>query len=313
MTTKPHPDEALGMLYAGGTYVLWGFVPLYWALLEGTSPFEITLHRIFWGAAVALAITLLRGHWKNIAAVFRERRLLARLAVSSVLIGLNWTIFIYCVATHQLVESSLGYYLTPLVSIGLGVALLGEKVSRLRIAAIALAVVAVGVQAYALGHVPWVAPALALSFGVYGYVRKLTPVDSLDGLTVETLLLLPIAAAVLGWLAVEGTGAFTPSNVPRDLLLAGGGPITLVPLVLYAAGVKRIRMTTLGFLQYLSPTITLIVAMTLMGEPFTRVDAVTFAIVWMAVMLAAADGQLSRVRPGIRSPAPATRPGDSSP
>src|ERR1700754_1581864 len=121
MKTESHPEEVLGMLYAGGTYVLWGFVPLYWALLEGTSPVEITLHCIFWGAVVALAITLARGHWKNIAAVFAERRMLARLAVSSVLIGLNWTIFIYCVATHQLVESSLGYYLTPLVSIGMGV------------------------------------------------------------------------------------------------------------------------------------------------------------------------------------------------
>lgn len=223
MNPKPHPDELLGMVYAGSTYVLWGFVPLYWALLEGTSPIEITLHRIFWGALAAVAITLVRGHWKNIVAVFDERRMLKRLAASSVLIGINWTIFIYCVATHQLVESSLGYYLTPLVSIGLGVALLGETVSRLRIIAIALAAVAVGVQAFELGHIPWVAPALALSFGLYGYVRKLTPVDSLDGLTVETLLLFPVAACVLGLFAIRGTGAFAPSDPTRSLLLAGGG------------------------------------------------------------------------------------------
>src|SRR6185312_2739475 len=118
-----HPDEALGMLYAGGTYVIWGFMPLYWAMLAGTSPVEITLHRIFWGALVAVVVTLARGHWKNIVAVFRDRKMLGALAASSVLIGANWTVFIYCVATHQLVESSLGYYLTPLVSIALGVAL----------------------------------------------------------------------------------------------------------------------------------------------------------------------------------------------
>lgn len=301
------------MLYAGGTYVIWGFMPLYWAMLAGTSPIEITLHRIFWGALVAVAVTLVRGHWKNIVAVFRNRAMLGALAASSVLIGVNWTIFIYCVATHQLVESSLGYYLTPLVSIALGVALLGEKVSRLRIAAIALAAVAVGVQAFELGYLPWVAPALALSFGFYGYVRKRTAVDALDGLTVETMLLFPLAASVLGYFAFKGTGAFTFAEPKRALVLFGGGPVTLIPLVLYAAGVRRIRMTTLGFLQYLSPTLTLVVAMTLMDEPFTRTDAITFAFVWAAIILAAIDGQMGRVRPGMRSPAPASAPDGKTP
>ncbi len=162
--------------------------------------------------------------------------MLAALALSSILVATNWTIFIYCVATHQLVESSLGYYLTPLVSIGAGVLLLGETVSRLRLAAIGLATVAVGVQAFELGYIPWVAPAIALSFGFYGYVRKLTPVDALDGLTVETLLLLPVAAAVLGYFAFEGGAAFSAATPLRDALLIGGGPATLLPLALYAAG-----------------------------------------------------------------------------
>ncbi|MBV8978392.1 MAG: EamA family transporter RarD [Alphaproteobacteria bacterium] len=296
MSANPHRDEPLGILYAGGTYVLWGFVPLYWALLAGVSPVEITLHRILWGALFATGFTALRGRLGQVRAIFRDRSKLAALAASSVLIGVNWTIFIYCVATHQLVESSLGYYLTPLVSMAMGVAMFAEHVSRLRAAAIAMASAAVAVQAVALGHVPWIAPALALSFGFYGYVRKRTAVDSLDGLTVETLLLLPLAAVVLGFFAVAGTGAFTLANPARDLLLVGGGPVTLVPLAMFAAGARRIRMTTLGFLQYLSPSITLLVATLLMGEPFTRTDTLTFAFVWSALLLVAVDGQAARLR-----------------
>jgi chloramphenicol-sensitive protein RarD len=291
-----HPDEALGILYAGGSYVLWGFVPLYWAMLAGVSPVEITLHRIFWGALFTGAVTLGRGRWREIAAIFRRRETLLALATSSLLVAINWTIFIWCVSTHQLVESSLGYYLTPLVSMALGVVLLGEKVSRLRLAAIGLAAVAVVVQAIELGHIPWVAPALALSFGFYGYVRKRTPVDALDGLTVETMLMFPITAAVLGYFALQGTGAFTSATPWRDALLMGGGPITAVPLTMFAAGARRVRMTTLGFLQYLAPSITLVVATVMMGEAFTRSDAIVFGCVWAALVLVALEGQAGRLR-----------------
>jgi chloramphenicol-sensitive protein RarD len=305
-----HPDEALGILYAGGSYFVWGFVPLYWAMLAGISPIEITLHRIFWGALFAAAITALRGHFAHIRHIAARPRVLAALATSSVLVAVNWTIFIYCVSTHQLVESSLGYYLTPLVSIGLGLGLLDEKVSRLRLVAIGLATAAVAVQAFELGYIPWVAPALALSFGFYGYIRKRTAVDALDGLTVETLILLPVTAIVLGVFAFRGTGAFDLAHPFRDALLIGGGPVTLVPLVLFAAGARRIRMTTLGFLQYLSPTLTLLVATLLMGEAFTRIDAITFGFVWSALMLVAVE---SRLRRGFRSPAPASGPDGTSP
>ncbi len=150
--------RASRILYAGGTYVLWGFVPLYWAMLDGVSPVEITLlHRILWGAVFAASFTAIRRRGRQIAAIFRDRAKLLALVTSSILIAVNWTIFIWCVSTHQLVESSLGYYLTPLVSMAVGVLLLGEKISRLRATAIALAAVAVAVQAIELGHIPWVA------------------------------------------------------------------------------------------------------------------------------------------------------------
>src|SRR5262249_47945096 len=149
---------------------------------------------------------------------------------------------------------------------------------------------------FELGHFPWVAPALALSFGFYGFMRKRTHVDSLDGLTIETSLLFPLAAGVLGFLAFKGTGAFTFANPVRAALLISTGPVTLVPLVLFAAGARRIRMTTLGFLQYLSPSITLLVATGLLGERFTRTDGITFAFVWGALILVALDGQVARLR-----------------
>ncbi len=241
---------------------------------------------------VGAIATLARGRFRHFVAILRTPRLLGALAASSLLISINWTIYIYCVTSHQLVEASLGYYLTPLVSIALGVSLLGERISRLRLAAIVLATAAVAMQALAMGHIPWVAPALALSFGFYGYVRKLTPVDALDGLTVETLLLLPIVLVFLLPWALDGTGAFPARSLSRDALLIGTGPLTAVPLVMFAAGARRLRMTTLGFLQYLSPSITLIVATLALHEPFTRANAIAFGCVWAALVLVSVDGRI---------------------
>jgi chloramphenicol-sensitive protein RarD len=296
MSEEHHSDELLGIIYAGGTYVIWGFVPLYWALLASVPPVETTLHRILWGALFAGTVTAVRGHVRHVIHIFSRPRVLAALAASSALIAANWTLYIWCVSTHQLVEASLGYYLTPLVSIAVGVTLLGEQISRLRLAAIGLAGAAVIVQAFELGHVSWVAPGIALSFGFYGYLRKRTAVDALDGLAIETLLLFPLAAALLGYWAARGTGAFSVAHPGRDLLLIAAGPVTAVPLAMFAAGARRIRMTTLGFLQYLSPSITLVVATTMLGETFTRVDAITFGCVWSALLLVGLEGQVQRSR-----------------
>jgi len=296
MTDQHHPDEALGILYAGGTYVIWGFVPLYWAMLSAVSPLEVTLHRILWGALFALCVTLVRGNFLRVVAILSTRRMLLALATSSVLIATNWTVYIWCVASHRLIEASLGYYLTPLISMALGVALLGEKISRLRLVAMGLAALAVAVQVFELGYLPWAGLSIAVSFGFYGYMRKRTPVDSLDGLTVETLLLFPVTVVLIGFWALQGTGAFDLSHPARDALLMGAGPITAIPLVMFAAGARRIRMTTLGFLQYLSPSITLVVATTLLGESFSHTDAITFGCVWSALALVALEGQFVRAR-----------------
>jgi chloramphenicol-sensitive protein RarD len=290
---KDHPHEGTGILYALAAYGIWGFVPLYWRLLAGVSPFEITVHRVLWCALFSVGVTVLRRRILHLLAILGHRQIFAALALSSLLISVNWTVFIWCIATNRLIEASLGYYLTPLVSIALGLAL-GEKISVVRLTALALATVAIGVKAFGLGAFPWAAPALALSFGFYGFVRKLTEVDAFDGLTMETTLLLPFTLVLVIFWAFTGSGAFSAAHPIDDTLLVLGGPITAVPLVLFAAGARRVRMTTLGFLQYCSPTVTLLVATFILKEPFARTDLFAFACVWSALLLVGLEGQWSR-------------------
>ena len=284
-------DDSAGIFFAAFAYIVWGIMPLYWRLLGNVPPFELTVHRILWCALTVACVTLLRGRFSRIVSIVRTRKILATLALTSLLITCNWTIYIYCVATNQLVEASLGYYINPFISIVLGVVFFGEHLSRVRLIAMLLAGAAVTVQAFELGHFPWIAPALALSFGFYGYFRKLTPVDSLDGLTIETWILFPITLFLVSFWRATGTGAFPSAHLVTDFLLILGGPLTAIPLSMFAAGARRIRLSTLGFLQYLSPSITLSLAIFGFGEKFTRVDAITFVCVWGALALIAVEGR----------------------
>lgn len=286
-----HPSETAGIVLAGSSYVFWGITPIYWRWLDAVPPFELTTHRVLWCTIFAAIATLWRGRLAHVLAIFRTPRLLGALALTSVLIGGNWTLFIYSVATNQLVEASFGYYLTPLLSMALGVVVFREKMSRFRMFAMGLAVVAVAVQAAALKHVPWIGPALALTFGFYGYFRKLAPVDALDGLLVETALLFPLTLAVIVYWGVTERGAFPFAPPLTDSLLVMAGPVTAIPLALFAAGARQIRLTTLGFLQYLSPSITLVLAVLGFHERFSRIDAISFAIVWAALVVVALEGR----------------------
>lgn len=286
-------DDTSGIFFAAFAYIMWGIMPLYWHLLNAVPPFELTTHRVLWCAFTVAGVTLMRGRFSRLISIVREPRIVRTLALTSLLITTNWTIYIYCVATNQLVEASLGYFINPLISIVLGVVFFHEHLSRLRLVAIVLATAAVIVQSIELGHIPWIAPALALSFGFYGYFRKLTPVDSLDGLTIETWILFPITLVLVSFWRIQGTGAFPSSNLAIDGLLVLGGPLTAIPLACFAAGARRIRLSTLGFLQYLSPSITLLIAVFLFGETFSRIDAITFGCVWAALMLIALEGWLS--------------------
>lgn len=288
------PNETAGILYAVASYGLWGVLPLYWHMLGNVPPFELSYHRMVWSAAVGVITILILGRWREVLTAVRNPKVIRALALSSIFIAFNWTLYIYAIAKAELVEASLGYYINPLINVAIGVALLGERLSPLRLVAIGLAAVAVLFKSLTLGHFPFIALGLAFSFAIYGYIRKLTPVAALDGMTIETCILLPVTGGILAFWGVQGTGAFTPAHPLTDLLLILGGPLTALPLILFAAAARRVRLSTLGFLQYLSPSISLLIAVYVLGEPFTRIDMTAFGCVWVALVLVAVDGRFAR-------------------
>lgn len=297
MTRKPPlpgGEDPAGFAFAVSAYVMWGILPLFWRLFDDVPSFELTVHRVLWCAVFAGGITLARGRAFTVLRLVRNPRVLGTLVLTAVLVSINWLVFIYSVASQQLVEASLGYYINPLISIALGVFLMGERISRIRIVAVAIACIGVAIKAFALGHVPWIAPVLALSFGFYGYFRKSVPAEALDGLTVEMWILFPLTFGLIVYWAVTGVGVFPKAGVSMDALLLLAGPLTAIPLALFSAGVRRIRLSTMGFLQYLTPTMTLLLATIFLGEAFTPIDSVTFGCVWAALALVALEGDFKR-------------------
>ncbi|MDE2466638.1 MAG: EamA family transporter RarD [Alphaproteobacteria bacterium] len=289
-------DERIGILFAAAAYAVWGLLPLYWHDLRSVPPIQVTAWRVTLTAVVVFLFTVLRGRLDVVIAHLQNRRLVLRLAISASLIAFNWTTYVYSVVSHQLVEASLGYFILPLISIALGVGMLRERFSRVRLVGVGLMLTAVVVQVVMLGHMPWIALALALSFGFYGYVRKLAPIGAMEGLLVETCLLLPVALVLLGSWAVTGGLAFSLSTPSHDLLLLCCGPLTALPLTMFAAGARRIRLSTLGLLQYLSPTISLMIAVAVFEEPFRIADGISFACVWLGLALVAGEPHLMRAR-----------------
>jgi chloramphenicol-sensitive protein RarD len=286
----PHPQrDARGVAYAFLAYTCWGFIPIYFKAIRTLPPFEVLCHRVVWALLLLLALTWpsadrrreLRAAWQNP----RTRRLLA---LSTVLIAANWLVYIFAVVSGHVLEGSLGYYITPLLSVVLGVAVLKEHLARPVLVAVLIAAGGVLFLTIAAGRPPWIALALAFSFGLYGLVRKVAPVGAVVGLTIETGILFPLAVAYLVWAAHAHRGAFLSVDRRTDVLLVLAGPVTAVPLLFFAGAARRLRLSTLGFLQYFSPTLQFILALTLFGEPFTFARGVAFACIWVALGLFAA-------------------------
>ena len=296
MSDAPQAEARAGTIYAALAYTIWGVMPAYWRLLGEVPSFQLTTQRVLWCAVVVLIVTAIHGNLARVLAVMRTPRTLAALALTSLLISSNWALYIYCVETNQLVEASLGYYLTPLVSFALGLLFFREQLSRVRWVSIGIASIGLALQLWALGRVPWIALVLAISFGLYGYLRKRAPVAALDGLAVETALLFPFALGLVVWWQVTDVGAFSSDNAIKNLLLVGAGPTTAIPLALFAAGARRVSMTTLGFLQYLAPSITLLMAVFGFHEAFTQVDLISFGCIWAALVIVALEGRFTRPR-----------------
>lgn len=281
--TMAAPEGSGRALAAGlACYLIWGFVPLYFQMLGrlGVGPWEILAHRIVWSIPTAALFVLLARQGPQVAAALRQPRTLAWLALSSVLIAVNWVVFIWAVNSGRLLETSLGYYINPLVIMAAGALIFRERIDRIGFVAIGLALAGVAVQAVALGHAPWVSLVLALSFGGYGIVRKQVAADAQTGFLLETLIVGVVAAAYLAWLPTHGGGHFHDPWTAVWLVVSG--PVTAIPLVLFAWAARRIPLSLMGFLQFASPTISFFIGVA-QGEPFTPVRAVSFTLIWLGV------------------------------
>lgn len=278
------PDRT-GVIHAASAYIIWGIIPVYWKQITEADAAEIVAHRIVWTLAFTLLLLHLRGRIGQLFVALRDLKSLLALVVSSVLIALNWGIFIWAVMSDRIIETSLGYYINPLVSFLLGVLVLKERLTMPQKVAVGLAVLGVANQTLALGFLPWVSLVLAASFGVYGLIRKTVNVESIEGLTVETIVLLPLSGLYLFYLFSTEALSFGHHGAVNDLLLLFAGPLTAIPLLLFASGARRIPLFMIGFLQYLAPTISLSLAVFVYSETFTQAHGVTFALIWAALAL----------------------------
>jgi chloramphenicol-sensitive protein RarD len=296
------PEARKGVAFGLSAYLIWGFLPVYFKLLSDVAPTEVVAQRIVW--SVLLLIMLIAGarRWPQLRTAFGDRRALSILTLSALLIAANWLIYIWAIGANHVLETSLGYFLNPLVNVVMGVLLLKERLGRAQAIAVALAALGVSVLAVGAASGLWISLALAGSFATYGLLRKIAPVDSLEGLTVETLLLLPFALLYLGWLWRNGGMSFG-AGFDTSLLLALGGVVTATPLLLFAAGARRLPYSTLGLLQYVAPTIQFLLAVLAFGEPLTTAHLICFALIWSGLAIFAIDSlrrsrQAARARAG---------------
>ena len=273
-----------GTLYAIGTYALWGFFPIYWKLLQKVPAPELIGHRISWSFLLLIAVIMLAGRWSEFRTAFQARTLGIYL-IASLLIGVNWLMYVWAVNAGHIVETSLGYFINPLISVLLGLIVLREKLRPTQWLPIGLACIGVTYLTIRFGQLPWIALGLAFTFGFYGLVKKLAPLSSLYGLTVETGILFIPALAYLGFVEASGKAAFLHTGIMPDLLMIGAGLVTTVPLLMFASAAKQLPLTMMGVLQYLAPTIQFLIGIFVYKEAFDRTGLIGFSIVWLALII----------------------------
>ncbi|MBV8685077.1 MAG: EamA family transporter RarD [Alphaproteobacteria bacterium] len=289
VTGNPYPNARSGLLLGLAAYAVWGVLPLYFKAVAHVSATQIVAHRIVWSLLFLAALASLWRRWPGIRAALAVPRLAMTLALTATLIAVNWLVYIYAVVSGHVLEGSLGYFLNPLVNVLLGLFFLKERLTAAQKAAFGLAAAGVAVLAAGAGGAIWISLALAGSFALYGFFRKIAPVDALEGLAVETIFLTPLA---LGWILLVqqgGDGAFLRDRT-TDLLLILGGAVTAVPLLLFTAAAKRLPYSTLGFLQYIAPSIQFLLAVLAFGEPLTRSHLICFGAIWAALAVFVFEG-----------------------
>ena len=276
-----------GLLAAVGAYVLWGLFPLYWPLLEPARPVEILAHRMVWSLVFLVAVLALTSGFRWIRAIGWAR--VGLLTLAAVLITVNWGTFIYAVNSEHVVETSLGYFINPLVTVALAVVVLHEPLRRNQRVAVAIGAVAVVVLAVDYGRPPWIALILASAFAAYGFVKKRADVDGIQSLAIETAVLFPVALGYLIFIGAASTGTFTTDGAGHVVLLAVAGPVTAIPLMLFGAAAVRIPLATVGLLQYIAPVLQFTIGVLVYGEPMPASRLVGFALVWVALTVFAVD------------------------
>jgi chloramphenicol-sensitive protein RarD len=279
-----------GLAAATAAFTVWGLFPVYLHALSAVSPLQVIAHRIAWSCLFLMTWLLLRGQLGLLSATLARPALLARLAVTATLISCNWLVYVWSVAHNHIVDTSLGYYINPLVNVLFGVIVLRERLNRAQWIAVGLAAVGVLYLALRAGRPPWIAATLAVSFSLYGLLRKVISVDALPGLATETLLLMPLAVAYLAWCQWNGSAALTSQAPGIAALLVASGLVTAIPLFLFAYGARALPYSTVGVLQYIAPTLQLLCGVVLFREDFGPALAAGFVLIWLALLIYAADG-----------------------
>lgn len=279
-------ERRRGLAQGVAAYGLWGLVAAYWKLLAGVEPLELIAHRALWGLLAFAVIVAVAGQARAFGRALRQPRVVGVMALSGALLAINWCVFVGAATSGHLLDASLGYFMNPLVSIALGTLVLRERLRRLQWLAIGLALVGVGLATWSAGHVPWIALVLATTFGLYGFVRKIARVDALVGSALETLLLAPVAAL---YLVLHGGGAMADADATTAALLVGTGIITAVPLVLFTSAARRLPLSTVGFLQYLSPTGQFLLAVFAFHEALPRERWLAFGWIWAGLAVFSVD------------------------
>lgn len=281
-----------GLGYALSAFLLWGLVPVYFKWVDEVSALEVLSHRIFWSVVILFCVVVARKQWHQIRAL--KRKTIGLLLLSSLLISANWFTFIWAVGQDRILETSLGYFINPLLNVCLGVLVLGERLRKFQLLAVCFAITGVINQVYFVGSLPWIALVLALCFGFYGLIRKLLQIDPVIGLFVETALMLPLALSYMIWLESQDALVFFHSHWQQDSLLVLAGFVTTIPLLLFAAGAQRLSFSVLGIAQYITPSITFVLAIAIYRELFDLMQLVTFSCIWIGLILFTVEGIYNR-------------------
>lgn len=285
-------ERRLGILYALSAYAIWGLIPLYFRAVHAVSPVEVLAHRIIWSFLLLALVLTVQQNFGWLRLLRQQRQIVWNFAASAALLSVNWLVYVWAVGSGHVVDASLGYFINPLLSVALAVVVLKERLRAWQWAAVGVAGLGVVWLTLLTGQLPWIGIALASSFGLYGLLRKLATLDALAGLALETALLLPFAAGYVLWQSQTGASAWSEANFSLRLLLVAAGPITAIPLLCFAAGARRIPLSLVGILQYIGPTLQLLLGIWVFGEAFAPLKMLGFSLIWLAVLLFSLEGAL---------------------